>query len=182
MIATLKSCLNTLWQHHENNQQSHCRTVSWSHSDSIVKPPSKTFAMMSSSWQSSFDSSMSSCYCFPKVAKHNLGVDQSNQSTVVPLCCDKNKKRTKNRDQKRPNHDAYTHLNEHLRALVPATNQKRHAHRWRPTGTRPKAIKQRRIAEMDSHPRTDPGPHGTNSRMLSPQDNHEPTHDIPRNE
>ena len=35
---------------------------------------------------------------------------------------------------------------------------------------------------MDSHPCTDPGPHGTNSRMLSPRDNHEPTHDIPRNE
>ena len=27
---------------------------------------------------------MSSHYCFPKVAKHNLGVDQSNWSTVVP--------------------------------------------------------------------------------------------------
>ena len=26
---------------------------------------------------------MSSCYCFPKVAKHNLGVDQSNRSTAV---------------------------------------------------------------------------------------------------
>ena len=50
-----------------------------------MKPPSKTFAMMSSSQQNSFDSSVSSRYCFPKVAKHNLGVDQSNQSTAVPL-------------------------------------------------------------------------------------------------
>ena len=58
--------------------------VSWRHSDGIMKPPSKTFAMMSSSWQNSFDSSVSSCYCFPKVAKHNLGVDWSNRSTAVP--------------------------------------------------------------------------------------------------
>ena len=28
---------------------------------------------------------MSSHYCFPKVAKHNLGVDRSNRSTVVSL-------------------------------------------------------------------------------------------------
>ena len=40
--------------------------------------------MMFSSQQSSFDSGMSLCYCVPKVAKHNLGVDQSNQSTAVP--------------------------------------------------------------------------------------------------
>ena len=90
-------------------------------------------------------------------------------------------KRTKNRDQKWPNHDAYIHPNEHPRALVPVTNQKRRAHWWRPTGTRLKAIWQRRITETDSHPCTDPGSHGTNSRMLSLQDNHEPTHDIPRN-
>ena len=40
---------------------------------------------MKTSWQISSDSSMPSRYCFPKVAKHNLGVDQSNQSTAVPL-------------------------------------------------------------------------------------------------
>ena len=39
---------------------------------------------MSSSQQNPSDSSMPPCYCFPKVAKHNLGVDQSNQSTAVP--------------------------------------------------------------------------------------------------
>ena len=38
-------------------------------------------------------------------------------------------KRTKNRDQKRPTHDAYTHPDEHLRALVLATNQKKRAYR-----------------------------------------------------
>ena len=48
-------------------------------------------------------------------------------------------KRTKNRDQKRPTHNAYTHPDDHLRALVPATNQKKRAYRWRPTGTRTEA-------------------------------------------
>ena len=48
-------------------------------------------------------------------------------------------KRTKNRDQERPTHDAYTHPDDHLRTLVPATNQKKRAYRWRPTGTRTEA-------------------------------------------
>ena len=43
-------------------------------------------------------------------------------------------------------------------------------------------IRQRRSAETDLHPCTDPRSHGTNSRMLSPRNSHEPTHDIPRNE
>ena len=40
--------------------------------------------MMSSSQKNSSDSSVPSRYCFPKVAKHNLGVDLSNRSTAVP--------------------------------------------------------------------------------------------------
>ena len=39
---------------------------------------------MKTSWQISSDSSMPSRYHFPKVAKHNLGVDRSNWSTAVP--------------------------------------------------------------------------------------------------
>ena len=39
--------------------------------------------MTKTSWQISSDSSVPSRYCFPKVAKHNLGVDRSNRSTAV---------------------------------------------------------------------------------------------------
>ena len=55
-------------------------------------------------------------------------------------------KELKNRDQKRPTHDAYTHPDDHLRALVPATNQKKRAYRWRPTGTRTEATQRTRVA------------------------------------